>query len=128
MTQETQNIENSIEAFIAAYNSGDLNTVLSYYGDDLIKLRAGSASESKGELASRLAKVFADYQTNVEVSNDETLASGDIAFTRGTFRVTLAPKKDGDPVVLNRRYFELWRKSNGRWLVVRTMDNDAGRD
>ena len=42
---------------------------------------------------------------------------------RGTFRVTLTPKAGGEAQTIDRRYLELWRKENGRRLVVRTMDN-----
>lgn len=43
----------AVQAFAAAYNSGDLTTVLSYYDDDLVKIRHGARAESKAETEPR---------------------------------------------------------------------------
>lgn len=116
-------IESAIAEFATAYNAGDLARVLAYYGDDLIKVRNGAPPETKAETAKRIAAAFAKFRSRVEVANDEIYVSGDLAFTRGRFRVTLTPKAGGDPQIADRRYLEIWRKDRGRWLVVRTMDN-----
>ena len=57
------------------------------------------------------------------MTNDEIRASGDLAFTRGSLVLTLTPRKGGPPIVVRRRYLEIWKNEGGRWLVVRTMDN-----
>ena len=116
-------IESEIAEFASAYNAGDLARVLAYYGDDLIKVRNGAAPENKSETARRIAAAFEKFLSRVEVANEEIHVSGDLAFTRGRFRVTLTPKAGGDTQVADRRYLEIWRKEHGRWLVVRTMDN-----
>ena len=118
-----EEIKRSIDEFVNAYNSGDIDAVLACYGDDLIKLRQGAPPETKPEVARRVAEVFTKFHSRVDVSNDEILVSGELAFTRGSFRVTLTPKAGGETQTIDRRYLELWRKENGRWLVVRTMDN-----
>jgi ketosteroid isomerase-like protein len=116
-------IESAISEFAKAYNAGDIAKVLSYYGDDLIKIRNGAPAETKSETAERVATVFASFSSRVDVVTDEISIFGEIAFTRGSFRVTLTPKAGGDSQVIDRRYLEIWRKEHGRWLVVRTMDN-----
>jgi ketosteroid isomerase-like protein len=90
---------------------------------DLIKLRQDAPAETKSEVARRVAEVFNTFHSRVDVSNDEILVGGELAVTRGSFRVTLTPKSGGEPQTIDRRYLELWRKENGCWLVVRTMDN-----
>jgi ketosteroid isomerase-like protein len=120
---EQGEIARAIDGFINAYNAGDLEAVLAYYGDDLIKLRHGALPETKVETAARIAAVFEQFDTRVEVVNEEIGVSGDQAFTRGTFQVTLTPKAGGESQLIERRYLEIWRRENGRWLVVRTMDN-----
>lgn len=122
MTIEEE-ITRAIDEFVNAYNNGDIDAVLACYGDDLVKLRQGAPPETKPEVARRAAGVFDKFHTRVDVSNDEILIAGALAFTRGSFRVTLTPKADGETQTIDRRYLELWRKENGRWLVVRTMDN-----
>ena len=116
-------IESAIVEFVEAYNAGDLARVLAYYADDLIKIRQGAPPETKSETAQRVAAVFAKFHSRVEVVTDEIRTSGDIAYTRGSFRVTLTPKAGGESQIIERRYLEIWRKEQGRWLVARTMDN-----
>lgn len=120
---DKQMIGEVIRGFVNAYNSGDLEGVLGSYTDDLIKLRHGAPAETKPEVAKRVAAVFRDFISNVEVVNDEMIISGDVAVTRGKFRVGLTPRMGGEPQTIERRYLEIWRKENGRWLVARTMDN-----
>jgi ketosteroid isomerase-like protein len=117
-------IEEAISGFTAAYNSGDLDAVVNYYGDDLIKVRNGAPPETKADTARRIREVFEHFRSRVEVVTDEIQVHGEMAFTRGSFRVTLAPKAgDAQTQILDRRYLEIWHKNQGRWQVVRTMDN-----
>ena len=116
-------IESSITEFISAYNAGDLEKVLAYYAEDLIKVRNGAPPETKQETAPRIAAVFEKFRTRVDVVNEEIQTSGELAFVRGRFRVTLTPKAGGDQQTIDRRFLEIWRKVNGRWVVARTMDN-----
>ena len=120
---DQKEIESAIAEFVKAYNAGDIVKVLEYYTDDLIKIRQGAPPETKSETAPRVAAVFAKFRSRVDVVNDEIRTSGDMAYTRGSFRVTLTPKAGGESQVIERRYLEIWRKEQGRWLVARTMDN-----
>jgi len=69
--------------------------------------------------------MFEKFNSRVDVSNDEIQVAGDLSFTRGSFSVTLTPKAGGESQTVERRYLEIWQKENGRWLVVRAMDNVA---
>ena len=115
-------IKRAIDEFVKAYNSGDIQAMLACYGDDLVKPRQGGPPETKPEVAQRVAEVFTQYHSRVDVNIDE-VAAGEFAFTRGSFRVTLAPKVGGETQTIDRRYLEIWRREHNRWLVVRTMDN-----
>jgi ketosteroid isomerase-like protein len=117
-------IETAISEFTAAYNSSDADRVIQYYADDLIKIRNGAPPETKPDTARRIREVFEHYRSRVEVVTDEIEVHGEMAFTSGSFRVTLAPKTGaGQTQTLDRRYLEIWRKTQGRWQVARTMDN-----
>jgi uncharacterized protein (TIGR02246 family) len=122
MTVEEE-IKRVIDEFIKAYNSGDIDAVLACYGDDLVKLRQGAPPETKAEVARRVANVFNKFHSRVDVRNDEILVAGELAFTRGSFRVSLTPRAGGEAQTIDRRYLEVWGKENGRWSVIRTMDN-----
>lgn len=115
----------AIDGFVSAYNSAELDALLSYYAEDLVKVRQGAPPESKREIAQRLRRVFDSFKTRVEVDNTEIVVRGDIAFTRGKFRVILTPRDGGELQESTRRYLEIWRKRKDVWQVTRTMDNEA---
>jgi ketosteroid isomerase-like protein len=123
MGEETKLIKQAIAAFAEAYKNGDLDTVVAYYAEDLIKLRNGYAAETKSETSKRLSDVFNNYNGIVDVIVDEIQVQNNFAFTRGSFAVTLTPTKGGQTTRIERRYLEIWRKDSGKWRVIRTMDN-----
>jgi ketosteroid isomerase-like protein len=120
---DRDDILRAIRSFASSYNSGDLGALLSYYDDDLVKLRQGAPAESRAETERRVKDVFARYNMRVEVENLEIEVSGAMAFTRGVFIVTLSPRAGGEAQKVVRRYLEVWRKREGTWRVARTMDN-----
>jgi ketosteroid isomerase-like protein len=124
MTAEDQ-IRSAIESFGSAYRSKDLETLAGVYSEFLIKDRAGAVAERKGETTSRIQQVFRDFDTDIDVQVAEIEVSGDLAYVRGAFTVTLTPRAGQTPTVLERRYLEIWRNEAGCWRVTRTMDNEA---
>ena len=120
---DRQAIESAISEFVEAYNAGDIDRLLQYYSDDLIKVRHGAPAETRADTVRRVAAVFEKFNSRVDVVADEICTFGETAFTRGSFRVTPRPKAGGDSQVIYRRYLEIWRKESGRWQVTRTMDN-----
>lgn len=122
---ETEHIEQRISEFINSYNQADLNAILDYYSDDSIKIRSGSPPETKSEFAQRVRQLFEKFDSQVAVNNEEIQVHGSVAFTRGSFSVSYTPKGGGETQYLNRRYLEIWRKEDGRWVVTRAMDNTA---
>ncbi len=123
--KEREEIGAAIAGFKKAYDSGDLEGVLAYYTEDLIKLRDGAPAETKPDLAARLAEVFKKFHSTVDPIVDEVMVSGDLAVVRGTFHVTLTSKHGEEKHALNRRYLEVWQRQDGWWKVARTMDNEG---
>jgi ketosteroid isomerase-like protein len=122
MTDKEQ-IEAAIGRFIAAYNASDIAALMGCYDDTLIKLRQGAPPESRLEAEQRISQVMARYEGHLEVRNDEILVSGDLAVVRGELRIELLSRTAGDKQFLQRRFLEIWRKTDGEWRVIRTMDN-----
>jgi len=117
-------IRRAIEAFCRAYRDGDLDALLACYSDDLIKDRAGAPAERKAQTAARVARVFAECDTDIDVEVDEIASSGDLAYVRGSFVVALKPRSGAPPAKVTRRYLEIWRNEAGNWRVTRTLDNE----
>lgn len=54
---------------------------------------------------------------HAEVADWKTEAEGNLAYGHGVFRTT-GPGGDGNPLDLTVRVTDVYRKANGKWLVV----------
>jgi ketosteroid isomerase-like protein len=116
-------IVRAVEQFRQAFATGNIEGIEEYYSDDLLKFRAGVPPEGKIVVVTRLKETFRNYNGHVEVTNDEIIVEGGLAFARGTYVVTLTPKAGGDPQVVSRRFLEVWRREGRVWRAYRAMDN-----
>ena len=111
-----------------AYNKGDVNGVLSIFGDGYSDMSAGLASfygaEARAVLKHRLKRLFAQYDAQLAVTIISISIQGSLAFDWGWHRLTLTPKKGGRSTTTRRRYLEIWRKgTDGNWKVAIFLDN-----
>ncbi len=111
-----------------AYNAGDVNGVLSVYGDAYSDMSAGRASfygtEAKAVLQHRITKLFAHYRAQLAVTIISISAEGPVAFDWGWHKLTLTPKNGGRPKTTRNRYVEIWRKQDdGQWKIAIFLDN-----
>jgi ketosteroid isomerase-like protein len=128
VASDRDQIAAGIQGFIAAYNAGDLQKLMSHYAEDLVKSRQGGVTETKKDTAARTFQVFQDFTGEISISTEEIVTSGDMAYTRGTFKAVLTPRQGGGKdQVIERRFLEILRKQNGEWLIARTMDNAIPR-
>ena len=114
-----------VEQFRQAFASGNIERIEEYYSDDLLKFRAGVSAERKIDVMTRLRETFRNYSGHVEVTNDEIIVEGGLAFARGTYVVTLLPKAGGNAQVVRRRFLEIWKCEGRVWRAYRAMDNVA---
>ena len=128
MNDDVSAIRRKIDRFIAAYNAGQVKELLAVYANDFVDMSQGEPT-LRGETAirdteRRLADTFRKFSPHLAVETEEIIVSGNYAFDRGVLTVTLTPKLAGDPLVVKRRFLEVWRKhENGDWAVIRAMDN-----
>ena len=111
-----------------AYNTGDVNRVLSVYADAYSDMSAGRASfygtEANAVLKHGLTKLFARYHARLAVTIISIGIQGDLAFDWGWHKLTLTPRKGGRPKTTRARYLEIWRKqSDGKWKIAIFLDN-----
>ncbi len=114
--------------FRDAYNEGDVNGVLSVFGDGYSDMSAGLASfygvEARAVLKHRLKKLFAQYNAKLAVTIISISMQGSLAFDWGWHRLTLTPKKGGKSTTTRTRYLEIWQKgADDGWKIVIFMDN-----
>jgi len=116
-------VNESLQHLVAAVNAKDINGIMAYYMPDesllvydalLPRQYVGAAAFRKdweGFLAAYPGTVHA------EVTDWKTETEGNLGYGRGIFR-TVGPDKDGKPLDLTVRVTDVFRKINGKWLVV----------
>ena len=132
MNPAQQRIRGQIDAFVQAYHAGDVDRLMAVYTDDFIDMSDGEATLSgvhaRTETTARLNDTFAKYTGRLTVQVEEIEVAGDRAFDRGSLRLELQPRGPGEPIVVERRFLEIWRReADGEWRVARAMDNSESR-
>ncbi|HZY81007.1 MAG TPA: nuclear transport factor 2 family protein [Cyclobacteriaceae bacterium] len=112
-----------ITKFIESYNTQDLDSLADCYSDSLIKFRNNSAPETKSEVLNRIAHLWTSKSATLNVTVDELIVDQNLAVASGTLMLTIASIGSQQRHTEMRRYMEVWRRENDKWMVFRTMDN-----
>jgi len=108
----------------AAYNAGDADRIVALYADDAVVMPPNVAALTGHEaLRQFLTKDMAAAKAAGLTAKDGTSAvgmSGDLAWHAGTSSVVDASGK----TVETGNYVEVWRRVDGKWLMVRDIWND----
>ena len=110
-------------AWVEAYNAGDVDKIVAMYADDGA-LMPPEAPTAVGHDAMRqylVADMAATKAAGMSFMLDQEASgvSGDLAWHTGTFHVN---GPSGSAVVTGK-YAEIWRKLNGKWLMIRDIWN-----
>jgi ketosteroid isomerase-like protein len=116
-------LEKRIDQWLDGYNKADSAQMMDVFSDDFTMEDASApGSLDKTQTAHLYDGIFAKYDTRIEGITDEVRASGDMAFDRGHFTITLTPKAGGTTVVQKGRFLEVWERKDGVWKVQRLMN------
>lgn len=128
--EEVAAIRSLLERWEEAFNSGNLELMKGYWTDDIVVLPQDAEplvglEAFWGSIEHLVAMSFGAFDVSYELVVDEIDVSGDMAFDRGTVKMTLTPKGGGDALVSeSRRYLEILRKQpDGSWKISRAMTN-----
>src|ERR1017187_8985317 len=122
-SNDAADINASVKRLVAAVNAKDINGIMAYYTPDesLFVYDVVPSREYVGVTAYRKNWLgfLAIYPTTVhaETIDWKVEAEGNLAFGHGAFR-TVGPDKDGKPLDLTLRVTDVYRKIDGKWLVV----------
>jgi ketosteroid isomerase-like protein len=115
--------------FREAYNRGDVDQLLSVFGDDN-NVDMSESGPSRFGLSAReglredAAALFAEYSVTLAVIIIEIVALGDTAYDYGWHEFTLKSKRGGEANRKRQRYFEVWKKnSSGDWKISLFINN-----
>ena len=123
--QDKIDIEADIEAikithaeFDAAINAGDLDSWMSFYTDDAVRMSPNfPAFIGKNAIRDVYQSFFEQNALEGGGLIEEVIVCGDWAFIRGTATYTITPKASGEPI---REYLGKWvafnkRQPDGSW-------------
>lgn len=113
-----------VRTWLAAYNSGDVETIVAMYADDAVLMAPGSPAAAGRDAIRELittesAAAQAAGVTLNAVDNDTVGASGDLAWHSGSYTVTDATGM----VVDSGNYLEVQQNVDGKWLIIRDIYN-----
>ena len=115
---------------LAAFKARDHSKLAGYYADDAVMATPGRAAASgKAAIAQMLEADMKDPAFALDFANARTLvaASGDIAYTRGTFRVTFTDPATKKPRQGGGHYVTIFRKQpDGSWKAIEDVASEGG--
>ena len=111
------------------FNTGDADRVVSVFAAEFTDNSDGRPSrygkDAPAKLRRYLEDLFAEYTTHLNIIMAAIVISGDLAYDYGWHEITLTPRSGGEPILVRKRYLELWRKQkSGEWRIIRYIDNN----
>jgi uncharacterized protein (TIGR02246 family) len=110
-------------------NAGDLDNFLSLWEDNAIRMDPDKPSIiGKEKIRSFFEPSFEQFSVDVAVyGNTEIQISGDIAFSRGTYTLSLTPKEGGPTTHFDGKWLDIdKRQTDGSWKIYIDMVNYNG--
>lgn len=119
-------IHKMLDSIAASFKTGDMNSVLSIYADDVLVLGIDEPDVSGKEAWSKvLADQPKDVTIDVRMDTKELEIAGDLAYERGTYTAEISSKATGALLrtVTNRHIHIFKRQADGHWKAWRLMEN-----
>ncbi|MCK5208631.1 MAG: DUF4440 domain-containing protein [Cyclobacteriaceae bacterium] len=110
-------------------NAGDLDNFLSLWEDDAIRMDPDKPSIiGKENIRNFFVPSFELFNVKVAVYGDiEIQISGDMAFSRGTYKLSLTPKEGGPTTHIDGKWLDInKRQTDGSWKIYIDMINYNG--
>ena len=118
---DLQAVSEVIAAYRISVNAGDIERLLAIASDDLEVIPPGEQA-LKGAAAHQLLRGLLN-QFTIQLqpfTDEEIVVSGDWAFQRYTYELSLKPKAGGDSVVERGHGIHIFRReADGSWRLVK---------
>jgi uncharacterized protein (TIGR02246 family) len=112
------------EQWSKAAGAKDVDKTVSFYSDDAVVMPPnGPRATTKEAIRAIWKDLLTDASISWKTKEVEAAQSGDLAFSSGTYEVTLNDPT-GTPVKDRGKYLEVWKKqADGTWKCVMDMWN-----
>ena len=113
-----------VRAWLAAFNAGDVDTIVALYSPDAVVMAPGNASATGHDAIRALVQKESEGAKSAGVSlvandDDKAAASGDLGWHSGSYVV----KDASGAVVDSGNYMEVQQNIDGKWLIIRDIWN-----
>ena len=103
-------------------NSGDVDSYVSLYGDDVVwSVPNMPDATSREQIGSLLGKILSKVTQTVEVSVEDLIVDGDLAIATAVATGTAARKPDGEAQPLVLRVMWILRQIGTDWKIIRQV-------
>lgn len=118
-------INNFRDELVAAHNRNDAAGVADLFTADAVLMSPNQPAQvGKQAIESLYQGAFDQNTAELTLASDQTEVTGDWAFDRGTYAVTLTPKAGGEAVQDNGKYLVLLqRQADGSWRLTHDISN-----
>ncbi len=130
--QPSATLEADIEAinalndeYIAAENTGNVDGIMMLYTDDAVMMMPNQpALIGKESIRSYLQALLDKFAVKETLSSEEVVVSGEWAYVRATYTVTISPRSGGEPVQDKGKGIAIYKKQpDGSWKYARLILN-----
>ncbi|MFC2086341.1 YybH family protein [Bacteroidota bacterium] len=130
-------VKETLNQYRLAANTGDLDLFISAWCDDAIRMESGfPAIVGKEEIRSHFKMIgFDHFNINIEFYGEiQVEVSGDLAFTRADYILSLTPKEGGSTSRFDGKVVDIYkRQADGSWKIYidspnsnPTWNNESG--
>jgi len=108
------------DQYCLAANTGDLDLFISLWADDATRMDPDiPAIVGKENIRAYFKVAFEQFNTNVAIYGEtEVQVSDDLAFSRGTYTLSLTPKEGGPTTHIDGKWLDiLKRQADGSWKI-----------
>ena len=122
---EARVVEEIDRRWIAAFNAGDVDTVVSLYTDDVVVMPPSEPSLHGREAVRQwLEAFFENHTARQSLINDEVVVIGDWAWMRGHFTLVIERRDAPGEVRHEGKHLVIWRRQeDGSWMAARDIWN-----
>jgi ketosteroid isomerase-like protein len=114
------------ERLTAAENAGDPEPICAAMAEDIVLMVPNApVREGKAACAAFVREVLPglllEFEREIAYTSAEVRVLGDIAFDRGTFAFSVAPRAGGSSELNEGKYFWLYARSERLWKLTRVI-------
>ena len=127
MTADSTAIAQAFDVYVAAVRANELGRVSAAWVDDAVYINVGMPTvRGRAEFDAFLQRAFRGRRvTDVSVSIDEIIASGELGYLIATYSQRFKLDTGGVEDARGRFIFVWRRQTDGSWKIARAVEADA---